>query len=343
MKLTLRIPLYDPHRLQRWVLPRFGNAARFAGTRSVPIKVAAVALTLLGAAEIAARFSGVADFPIYGIDEGIGYIVKPNQAGRFLNKNAWFFNSKSMPTEHEWAPEVHSDIMLIGNSIVMGGNAYDQKDKLAPLISGELGSNFAIWPIATGGWSNVNEAVYVERNPDVVRAAKFFVWEYMYGGLHELSTWRGEYVFPSRHPLFASWYVFRRYVLPRLISINMNELPPSGELDHRHLENFEAAISKLAGVVGSKHPGIIFLYPDKAQLSSARHSLEWLPDRAVIQDICDRYGLTLVDVAQRPEWTESSYQGGTHPTAQGNAMLAHILALAITDTISLDQEAVPRQ
>ena len=244
-----------------------------------------------------------------------------------------------MPTELEWAPNLRPNIMVIGNSIVMGGNAYDQRNKLESLISREIGSKYAIWPIAAGGWSTVNEVVYMERNPDVVRAANVFVWEYMFGGLHELSIWRGEYVFPSKHPLFASWYVFRRYVLPRFVSKDMNELPPTGSLDQRHLQDFEASISKLSEAVGTKHPGIVFLYPDKAQLSAAKRSLEWLPDRAAIQAICDRYGLTLVDVAQRPEWTESLYQGGTHPTSAGNVILAHILAAAIKDTLSLRGDA----
>jgi hypothetical protein len=176
----------------------------------------------------------------------------------------------------------------------MGGNAYDQKDKPESLISKEVGPAYALWPIAPGGWSNVNEVAYLERNLDVVHATNLFVWEYMFGGLHELSRWRGEYLFLSKHPLFASWYVFRRYVLPRFIS----------------------------------------LYPDKAQLSAAKHSLEWLPNRDGIEDICKRHGLTLIDVAQRPEWNESHYQGGTHPTEEGSVILAHILAAAISETLS---------
>jgi hypothetical protein len=284
--------------------------------------------------EVATRVSGISDFPIYDVDDGLGYIPKPSQAGRFLDKNAWFFNRKSMPTEQEWAPDLRPNIMLIGNSIVMGGNAYDQKDKLESLISKEIGPKYAIWPIATGGWSNVNEVAYMERNPDVVRATNLFVWEYMFGGLHELSTWRGEYVFPSKRPLFASWYAFRKYVLPRFVHRDMNELPPTGLMDPQHFKEFEASIAKLSEVVGAKHPGIVFLYPDKAQLSAAKRSLEWLPERAAIQGICDRYGLTLIDVAQRPEWSESLYRGGTHPTEEGNVILSHILASAIRDRLS---------
>jgi hypothetical protein len=37
-----------------------------------------------------------------------------------------------MPTQDSWTQAKRNNIMLIGNSIVMGGNAYDQSDKLEP-------------------------------------------------------------------------------------------------------------------------------------------------------------------------------------------------------------------
>jgi len=48
------------------------------------------------AAEIAVRLSGILDFPTYAVDSEIGYIVKPNQSGKFLNKNPWAFNDRSV-------------------------------------------------------------------------------------------------------------------------------------------------------------------------------------------------------------------------------------------------------
>ena len=83
------------------------------------------------------------------------------------------------------------NIMVIGNSIVMGGNPLDQKDKLIPQIEKNLGSKYAVWPVGIGGWTTVNEMAYLARNPDVVKSTNFFIWEYMPGGLSGLSEWRG--------------------------------------------------------------------------------------------------------------------------------------------------------
>jgi hypothetical protein len=150
----------------------------------------------IGMVEVGVRFAGLVDFPTYTVDNEIGYIIKPNQSGSFLEKNRWAFNDKSMGTSSAWSPTNHVNVLLIGNSIIMGGNPYDQPDKVGPQIQQILGESYAIWPIAVGGWSNVNETIYLERNEDVVRAADFFVWEYMDGGLSGLSTWRNDYVWP---------------------------------------------------------------------------------------------------------------------------------------------------
>ena len=298
--------------------------------KPVAVRALVALVLLLGIAEIGVRVSGVVDFPVYAVDDEIGYIVKPNQSGRFLNRNSWAFNSKSMPTTEAWRPSRRPNLMLIGNSIVMGGNPLDEKDKLTPRLAAELGGRYAVWPLAIGGWTTVNEMVYMRRNPDVVRATDVFVWEYMSGGLSELSRWRGDYVFPSSRPVLASWYAFRRYVLPRFLKFDMNELPPVGEVNGDHRREFETAVAGLSRTAGGGgHPGLIFLYPTKKELRMFRQTGEWLPDRAAIAKICERNGLAVLDIAGDGGWNESLYRDGVHPTAQGNIVLAKILSSAI--------------
>ena len=146
-------------------------------------KAGIAAIVSICAVEVVARLSGITDFAVYAVDSDMGYIVKPSQSGTFLHKNSWAFNSKSMPTTEEWNPNLRPNVLLIGNSILMGGNPYDQKDKVTPLLMRDTANKYSIWPVAIGGWSNVNEVAYLRRNPDVVKAADFFVWEYMSGGL----------------------------------------------------------------------------------------------------------------------------------------------------------------
>jgi hypothetical protein len=287
------------------------------------------AIFLLVCTEGAVRLSGAVDFPIYKVDAEIGYIPAPNQSGKFLNKNAWVFNDRSMGTATAWNPSAKPNLLLIGNSIVMGGNPYDQPDKLGPQLQSKLGDKINVWPIATGAWSNVNESVYLQRNPDVLKAANFFVWEYMNGGFSQLSPDRGQYVFPSEKPMIASWYVLRRYVLPRFIEFNMNELPPTGQSKQENIALFEMLVAEMSVDKGVKVPGLLFLYPARYEYIAAQKGIDYVPDRKELERIATTYGLMIVDVAKLPEWNVGLYKEGTHPTVEGIRVLAGILASAI--------------
>jgi len=290
---------------------------------------------VIGVIEVGVRSAGLVDFPTYAIDDEIGYLIKPDQAGIFLHKNGWVFNDKSMGTPTPWNPANHVNVLLIGNSIIMGGNPYDQPEKVGPQIQRNLGESYAIWPIAVGGWTNVNETIYLERNADVVRASDYFVWEYMNGGFSGLSQWRGDYVFPRDRPVWASWYVFRRYILPHLISINLSELPPEGAVNPIYLKNFEAMVSALAGNSRQRTHGIIFLYPSKAEYRIAKQGGDWLQNREELEKIGQKYNIKLIDIARESDWNESLYrQDGVHPTVEGNSVLAHVLSNSITDAFA---------
>ena len=290
-------------------------------------------MLVLGVIEASVRLSGITDFPIYTWDTVIGYIPSANQRGSFLNKNSWAFNDRHMGTEKNWSPTEKSNLLLIGNSIVMGGNPYNQPDKLGPQLQSALGSQVNIWPIAAGGWTNVNETVYLERNPDIVSASNFFVWEYMHAGLSQLSVNRGEYVFPNEKPTFATWYVLRRYVLPKIIDLNMNELPPTGQMRQENLQAFEQQVRTLSEASHRNIPGLLFFYPGKAEYQDFKNGIDYVSDRKELMRIADRYNLKVVDVAMSPKWNLEQYREGTHPTATGNKVLAEILAPEIQDAL----------
>jgi hypothetical protein len=296
-----------------------GNSMnRFQWIKLGAIVVVAGAITT----EIGIRASGMVDFPIYDHNDSIGYIVRPNQSGRFLDKNGWAFNDLSMPIAESWNPKARPNLLLIGNSIIMGGNPYDQKDKVTPLLQAKLGDNVSVWPVAIGGWTIVNEAAYLEQHPDVAKSANYFIWEYMQGELNQLATWHSDYVFPSHKPLWATGYVLRRYVLPKFIHFgNASELPPTGALDTANLARFERQIDVLCKAVGKDTSGTLFLYPTKAQLEKEREGKEWLPERAAILQVAEKHRLRVVDLAVHPEWKETLYREGTHPTVEGNQVI----------------------
>jgi hypothetical protein len=278
--------------------------------------------------ELLIRVCGLTDFPVYDVDNEIGYLPRAGQTGIFLRKNDWYFNDKNMPTPLNWDPALRPNILLIGNSIVMGGNPYRQQDKLAPQIQQRLGKRPVVWPIAANGWTQVNEMFYLGRHPEVVAETDYFAWEYMGGGLSAATPWAGEYVFPSHHPTFASWYVARRYIFPRIFDGKVgNELPATGAAGEENIKKFDLWVSALKYSAKRTHPGIIWFYPDVTQLGKARRGKEWLPERPTIERLAAKYRLRTVDIAASSKWNESLYRAdGVHPTVEGNGVLAGILA-----------------
>jgi len=283
-------------------------------------------------AEMLVRALGMIDFPLYTRDDAIGYLPKENQKGSFLNKNDWYINDKSMPVARDWNPAAAArNILLIGNSIVAGGNPYKYQDKLTSQIQARLGDKAAVWPLAVGGWTQINEIGYLNHHPEIAAQSDIFVWEYMAGGLSQMTNWRSEYAFPTQKPLCAAWYVVRRYLLPRFFPVPQDSvLPATGAITPEYVTRFDDEIGKLIGADKRSKSGVIWLYPKAEHLAVARHGREWLPERQDIQRIADKYGLQIVDIAAAPTWTREMYTtDGVHPTVEGNKVLAEILSAAI--------------
>lgn len=288
------------------------------------IIVIAAALALFAAAELALRLSGFGSFPLYDVGGEVKYIPAANQSGAFLNRNHWIFNDRHMGNAANWTPGPRPDILLIGNSIVLGGLPYDQDQKLGPLLAKALDECCAVWSVAAGGWSNVNEMAYFDRNPDILPNADVVVIEYMEGGLSALAAWPGETVFPDHAPLSVSLYTFQKYVLPKLEGLrpvnDSGALPPVGAPDPEQLARFRRFVAAAAGT----SQVLIFLFPGRQVLSDQER---WREITAPVADICNALAVTCLDIAGQDGWRADLYgPDGVHPNVEGNRTLARILA-----------------
>ena len=288
--------------------------------------VAAGLATLLLISEVVVRQAGLADFPIYLRSDSFGYVPHSSQSGAFLGGNRWAFNDRSMGADRPWQPSQRADILLLGNSIVMGGNTYDKMDKLPQLLQERLGKACPVWPVAAGGWSTVNEMRFLQANPDVIAGTDFFIWELMAGQMGGLQPWVVETQHPTQRPWWATGYVVRKALTQRFGwtgSAASAAVPSDVE---RHYAEFDQMLGRLASAADRRPPGLIFLYPDQAQLAQARAGREWMDDRVRIEQLAARYGVVLLDLAQSARWTGALYKDGVHPTVEGNRILAGLLA-----------------
>ncbi|MGH6822913.1 MAG: SGNH/GDSL hydrolase family protein [Methylocella sp.] len=291
-----------------------------------PIVITAIFFTfLLISSEIYLRYAGYGSYPIYDVDNDIRYIPAANQHGRFRNLYTWFFNNRHMGNILNWSPEIHPNLLLIGNSIVLGGNTFTPEDKLGPLLAKDLGGRSTVWSVAAGGWTNVNVMTYLDRNADVLHNADAVIIEYAENHLIAPAAWPGYYIYPDHKPWILTGYIFSRAVRRRLAGAGFLhfESPPTGMPDAAQLQRFKELVTSLA----KQHKIVIFNYP---RLKNLQNKSAWLEVVAPIESLCRTTMAKCVDIAQAPAWNERAYTSdGIHPTVEGNKILASILANAI--------------
>jgi hypothetical protein len=75
----------------------------------------------------------------------------------------------------------------------------------------------------------------------------------------------------------------------------------------------------------------------RQDLLAAQAGIEWLPERAQLEQIARTSNLMIVDVSQSPQWTTGMYRDGVaHPTDEGNAVLAKLLTGSIEKVLACE-------
>ncbi len=288
------------------------------------IAIVLAPLLLFAGSEVAFRIAGFGSFPVYDVDNDLKYIPSANQAGVFMDRNRWEFNNRHMGNVVNWSPDRHPDVLLIGNSIVLGGLPFDRDQKLGALLERALQGSYAVWSVAAGGWTNINEMAYLDKNRDVLKNSDVVVLEYMEGGLSYAAPWPGKIVWPDQKPISIAVYTLQKYIIPRLTGISavddFGALPPSsGPPDPAQLDR----LTRLVADAAKRSRVLIFLYPTRKNLSDREH---WDHVTAPIVAICESLSVTCIDMAKQEGWSADLYNGGTHVGLEGAKLLANTLA-----------------
>lgn len=299
-------------------MSRFWRLTRF---------VASFILVALVVGEISARVLGALNFPLYDVDNIIGYIPKSNQSGSFLNKNDWVFNDLHMGSR-QFAPSAKMDVLLVGDSIVLGGNPLRQSERLASQM--EVGTDLAVWPISAGSWSLSNELTYLRQHAEVVSAVDVIVFVLNTADLDNASVWTCELTHPRTRPTIALWYLFKRYVFG--FRECEKSVAPDLAVAHRDLLIDTKKFLNEAG------KNVIFiLYPNKSELADM--SL-WKKNSTPLKNFLLSAGAkNVVDLTDDEDWDIDFYRDVIHLKAKGNSELA----LVIKGLLNVDSKRISTQ
>ncbi len=255
------------------------------------------------------RLSGVLDFPLFAPGPPFGYIPQPNQNGRFLNRNDWVFNEISMGTARPFtpAPQKHDEVLL-GDSIVSGGNPYRQADRLGVRL--EEAADHIVWPISANSWGLSNELTYLEHHPEVVAGADSFTFVLNSKDLGPASVWASEQTHPTHRPASAL-----AYVLSKTFIHHKTPDEPTAITWPRQWASFTA---------NAHRPIRVVLYPTKAEAADQVLRRQQLTDP--LMKALSRPNVQFLDVGADGGWNAMLYRDDIHPTPDGTRRLAKILS-----------------
>jgi len=269
-------------------------------------------------AEVLVRALGMVDFPLYEANAQIGYIPAASQQGSFLNRNRWEFNSLHMGAP-EFKPGAALNVLLVGDSVVFGGNGYREPDRLGPALQARLQQHAgegAVWPISAGSWALRNELAWLRQNPQVPAQVDRVLFVLNTGDFGEASSWACEATHPKARPAVALWYLFNKYVyaFEKCGSVPAGLQVPPGDL--------AAELNAFLAVHGDK--AVFVLYPDRPETQDpALAQAHFAAGRALLASAGARKVVPLTGDAR---WRTDYYKDGIHPTPEGNQVLARILA-----------------
>lgn len=272
--------------------------------------IATAVAAALAATEIGVRVAGATDFPLYRNDPVLGYVPAPDQRGAFMGRD-WAYNEHSMGVAY---PYRHGDrdLVLIGDSVVNGGNPYRQQDKLGPQL--RRASQRPVWPIGAGSWALMNELAYLRIHPDVQGSTVFVLNS---ADFVTPSVWRTELTHPTHSPLCAVCYIAQKVISPKLPHgpPAPDNLPTTAWLDD--WAKYHPAT-----------PVLVVAYPTRAEAADAKLRHKMLAPAWRLR----RPGVSVLDLGADPRWTLALYHDDIHPSPQGMAVLAKIITERVAES-----------
>ena len=287
-------------------------------------------LAAVAAGELFARFVlGLGTPPLSMPHPTIEYLFKPNQdVKRFGNRyliNAYGMRSENFPKQKTDNGEVR--IMVIGDSVINGGNLTDHEDLATTILSRELskslGARVIVGNISAGSWGPGNWLAYV-------REFGFFDADYVVFVMssHDYAdnpTFAplNPHTHPTHPPFSALTEGFSRYLpryIPYLASLQEEPSVPVTEKDIRKaLDDMKTVLELARDRVGGV---MVFLHLDQREIEKNKIA----EGHYQISNLCTELDIPVISL--EPYFRQSisngryPYRDDIHPNADGQKVIA---------------------
>ncbi len=292
-------------------LPHLGGLRRFVRPLAKGLVLAAC---LLLTAEVGLRVTGALDFPLYEANSRIGYVPAASQAGNYLWTHGYDFNNRHM-AGGPLADTPARKVLVVGDSVVYGGNPYKQADRLVNTLQSRM-PDAKVWTLASGGWSIRNELAWLQDNADVVGRMNDVVMVINNADLvKEAAMWGCETTHPTQRPLLGTMY----YINKLLKREDCSEGKPGLTVANA---DWQAPLRQWIQTTQASGVRVHFvLYPGRKELEAQRSTAT----TATLNQLQATQPVHAVEVARFNAWQPSLYRDDIHPSAEGNQVLADVV------------------
>lgn len=275
----------------------------------------AIIIAIITSLELLFRVFGLGSFPLYSKSNLIGYYFKENQQGNFLNSKKWYINNYGMVAEYSYTNDNEEKIILIGDSIVYGGNNISHENRIGVILQSLI--NKPVYSIAAGSWGFENELLYLNQlNLNLNNKKIIFILNS--GDFGEKSHWACEKNHPTNYPFMLSYYYFDKYVIDQECKSYINKITN---------EKIEWQIY-LKELLSKKSPSniIILLYPNLAEYND---KYDFIKEKNELMKV-DK-NLKIYNFNEYSGIVKEIYRDTIHPNAYGNKLIAQYLRSLIND------------
>jgi hypothetical protein len=268
---------------------------------------------LLLLSEALVQLFGLVDVPIYQGNNQIGYILAPNQSGSFMRLHTWRFNEFSMGAGPFKPDSSRFNLLLVGDSLVLGGNPLAEPERLGPQL--EKLTGWQVWPISAGSWAMQNELTYMRQHPEILEKMDAIVILSNSGDFDVPSSWASDLTHPLHHPFPGLIYLARKYILkPPTPIIKPEMLVVLRDWKH-DLKELSQKFQK---------PIYIYMYPDVEEFHDGVKRHNQLDSKIPLIQTQLGDAAKIYKVANDTHWNATLYRDGIHPSGIGNSVLARI-------------------